>query len=40
MHNNHADKIILKDMVEMLKTRIQPTTFYKVKAHINIEGNE
>jgi hypothetical protein len=27
-------------MVEMLKTRTQPTTIYKVKAHINIEGNE
>ena len=40
MHHNHTDKIILTDLVEMLKTRIRPTTFYKVKAHINIEGNE
>ena len=24
----------------MLKNRTQPTTIYKVKAHINIEGNE
>jgi ribonuclease HI len=27
-------------MVEILKTSTQLTTFYKVKAHINIEGNE
>ena len=27
-------------MVEMLKNRTQPTTIYKVKAHINIDGNE
>ena len=27
-------------MVEILKTRTQPTTFYKVKAHINIERNK
>ena len=40
MHNNHADKTILTNMVEILKTRTQPTTFHKVKAHINIEGNE
>ena len=37
MHNNHADKTILTNMFEILKTRSQPTTFYKVKAHINIE---
>ena len=40
IHNNHADKTILTNMVDILKTRTQPTTFYKVKAHINIEGNE
>ena len=27
-------------MVNILKTRTQPSTFYKVKAHINIERNE
>jgi hypothetical protein len=27
-------------MVEMLQRRTQPTTIYKVKAHININGNE
>ena len=35
-HNNHADKTILK----MLENRTQTTTIYKVKAHMNIEGNE
>ena len=39
-HNNHADKIILTYMVEMLKSRTQPITIYKVKAHTNIDGNE
>ena len=38
--NNHADKTILKEMVEMLKKRTQPTTIYKVKAHAKINGNE
>jgi ribonuclease HI len=40
MHNNHPDKIILTNMVDILKTRTHPTTFHKVKAHINIVGNE
>ena len=40
IHNNHADKTILTSMVEILKTRTQPSTFYKVKAHINITRNE
>ena len=39
-HDNHVDKTILTSMVEMLKTRTQPTTIYKVKAHTNINGNE
>ncbi|HYP42844.1 MAG TPA: RNase H family protein, partial [Candidatus Nitrosocosmicus sp.] len=39
-HNNHADKTILTEMVDLLKSRTQPTIFYKVKAHINITGNE
>ena len=39
-HNNHADKTILTYMVRMLKNHTQPTTIYKVKAHINIESNE
>ena len=40
IQNNHADKTILKSMVEMLKTRTQHITFHKVKAHTNIEWNE
>ena len=40
IHNNHADKTILTNMVDILKTRTQPTTFYKVKVDIDIEGNE
>ena len=39
-HNNHADQTILKDIVKMLKNRTQTTTIHKVKAHINIYGNE
>ena len=39
-HNNHADKSILTNMVIMLKNRIQSIIIYKVKSHINIEGNE
>ena len=40
MHHNHANKTILTDMVEMLKTHTQSTTLYKIKAHMSIEGNE
>ena len=41
MHNNnHMDRSMLTNMVEILKARTQPTTFYKVKAHVNIKGNE
>ena len=39
-HNNHPDKTILKEIVEMLQKRTQPTTMYKVRAHANIESNE
>jgi ribonuclease HI len=39
-YNNHADKTILTSMVEMLKSRTQPTTIYKVKTYKNIDGNE
>ena len=38
--NNHPDKTILEEIVEMLQRRNQPTTMYKVQAHANIEGNE
>jgi hypothetical protein len=40
LYNNHADKTILKEMVEMINKRTQPTTIYKVKAHAKINGNE
>ena len=40
LQNIHADKTIVTNMAKMLKTRTQHTTFHKVKAHINIEGNE
>ena len=40
MHNNNLDKIILKEIVELLRIRTQPTSLYKVWAHANIEGNE
>ena len=39
-NNNHSDKIILKELVEMLQRRTQTTTMYKVRAHTNIKGNE
>ena len=40
MHNNHPDKTILQEIVELLQQRIQPTTLYKVHAHANIARNE
>ena len=39
-YNNHPDKTILDEIVEMLQRRIQPTTMYKVRVHANIVGNE
>ena len=40
LHNNHPDKTILLEIVELLQQTTQPTTLYKVQAHTNIEGNE
>ena len=40
LHNNHLDKTILQEIVELLQQRTQPTTLYKVRAHANLEGNE
>ena len=40
LHNNHADKTILQEIVKLLRQRTQPTTLYKVQAHANIKGNE
>jgi ribonuclease HI len=39
-HNNHLDKLILASMVHMLQNRTHPLSIYKVRAHINILGNE
>jgi hypothetical protein len=38
--NNHPDKEILTSIVNMLKNRTATTHLYKVRAHINIIGNE
>ena len=40
LHNNHPDKTILQEIVELLQQRIQPATLYKVQVHANFEGNE
>ena len=40
LHNNHPDKTILQEIVELLQQRTQPTTLYKIRAHANIEDNE
>ena len=40
LHNNHPDKTILQEIIELLQQSTQPTTLYKVQAHANIEGNE
>jgi ribonuclease HI len=39
-HNNHLDKLLLQSMAHMLSLRTQPTFLTKIKAHINIQGNE
>ena len=40
LHNNHPDKTILREIVDLLQQRVQPTTLFTVRAHANIEGNE
>ena len=40
LHNNHPDKIILTQIIQMLQLRTKPTSLHKVKAHSNITGNE
>ena len=40
MYNNHPDKTILQEIVELLQQRTQSSTLYKVQAHANIERNE
>ena len=40
LHNSHPDQVTLASMVQLLQNRSQPTTLYKVRAHVNIDGNE
>jgi ribonuclease HI len=40
VHNSHPDQITLATMVQLLQNRIQPITLYKVRGHVNIDGNE
>ena len=40
LHNSHPDQTILISMVQMILNRTQITTFHKVRAHANIDGNE
>jgi ribonuclease HI len=40
LHNSHPDRTTLATMVQLLQNRIQPITLYKVRAHVNIDGNE
>ena len=40
LHNSHPDQNTLNSMVKILQNRTQPITLYKVRAHVNIEGNE
>ena len=40
LHNNHPDQTTLASMVQILQNWTQPITLYKVRAHVNIEGNE
>ena len=40
LHNNHSNKILLQEIVELLQQRTQTTTLHKVRAHTNIIGNE
>jgi hypothetical protein len=39
-YTSHPDKNLLQTMVHMLSLRTQPTLIAKVKAHVNIQGNE
>jgi ribonuclease HI len=40
LHNSHLDQTTLASMVKILQKRTQPITLYKVRAHVNIDGNE
>jgi ribonuclease HI len=38
--NDHPNKLLIVDIVKILKERTLPLTIYKVRAHTNIAGNE
>ena len=40
LHNSHPDQVAFASMVQLLQNQSQPITLYKVKAHVNIDGNE
>ena len=40
LHNSHLDKVTLAFMVQLFQRRSQPITLYKVRANVNIDGNE
>jgi hypothetical protein len=40
LHNSHPDQVTFASMVQLLQNRSQPTTLYKVRAHVNIDGTE
>jgi hypothetical protein len=40
LYNSHPDQATLASMVQLLQNRSQPITLYKVRAHVNIDGNE
>jgi hypothetical protein len=40
LHYSHPDQATLASMVQTLQNRTQPITLYKVRAQVNIDGNE
>ena len=40
LHNSHPYHTTLNSMVKVLQNRTQPITLYKVRTHVNIDGNE
>ena len=39
-HNSHSNQVTIASMVQLFQNRIQSMTIYKVRAHINIDGNK
>ena len=40
LHNSHPNQVTLAFMVQLLLNQTQPITLYKVRARVNIDGNE